>query len=112
LLLLDDGENNVFDIFENVAASVSKGKRKPRPKAASDAAWTTYFDAHRIVTLSDTYKCDLHSVALMLYRVIRWNDLGHAVALTRFVASLLFFRPGDPLTAQHALDMVTKPKAR
>jgi serine/threonine protein kinase len=117
LLLLDDADNNVFDVFEAVAAGVQptgkgKGKRGGaaplRPKAASDAAWTAYFEAHRIAALQDVYKADLHSLALLLYRVAQWNDLAASAALTRFIAALMFFRPGDPLTAEAALSLVAK----
>ena len=125
LLLEDDSENGVFPAFKRVArlCAVPPFKPTPDPKGAKrakrtkgtdgadDDAWAAYFRFHRVATVDDVYKADLQSLALALLHLARANDLvlPKKNGLIEFVASLMFFRPGDHFSAKAALANLPRP---
>ena len=99
LVIREDDENNVYPRFAAVAAATGLPDAPLNP-----AGWRRFFDRHTVRREDDVYKADLHSVALSLMEIMRWNrmDLQDHPAITRFLARLMFFRRGDFRTAKAA----------
>lgn len=99
-LLLQHSDAYLETRFESVAVRSAAFKRRIN--------WNAYFERNRAAIEADESgrrlaKTDIHSLALTMLVLMEDNGLGGDPALLRFVARLMFFRPGDFTTAGAAL---------